>query len=287
MKILDNINFHLTKHRSAYLICVSGFLVLSLGTFFGLRHYYENEYDGIFFAIWSVLSILIGSLVFFQLNENNLYKDLDGFMKELNRMMRQIRDDNNLNELYIITPNLNIGQTKCPKQFNVFKQRIRELAQKNKLIYISVWGLENCLYVFDRNEDGTHAKCVSESNSVRIDSLSLPHMNYVAELLKKAPKVKHGEDINMMNSLMRDYNSFITSLMGYQTLNIYATDNPEKMNGRFFVVYNGKRLFYSTVKDDGSMSSELIKEEEFINTVWPSLREKYFLDSKLVDNKKD
>lgn len=271
MKVLDNINFHITKNRSIYLVCVVAFLVISLVTFFVLRNLFKFEYEGVFFAVWSVFSILIGSLVFFQLNESNLYKDLEGVMILLNQMMEEILEDRKLSELYIITPNLNIGQTKCSQHFNEFKNRISELTEKKKSINISVWGLEDKLYLFYPNNLFTHFTDCENGSGRIIDKETHPHLSYVANLLKNAPPEKNRSPF----TLLSDYNSFIQSFNN-ECIKIFRINSSEDITNLFFLIYNGKKLFYSTIKNDSSMSSELIRESEFIKTIWPSLKNKYF-----------
>lgn len=258
--------YHITINRNRYFKIIGIFLILSFIAYLLLDFRFCNhEYDGCFFAIWSVLSVFIGSLVFIQLNENLVYNNLEGLMRHVIRMIHGTD-----NKLYIITPNINLGQNKYPDYFEKYREAIKQSVEKGVIIHIVVWGLEKKLLFFNMNISEATSYC-EDANGTGVKAINdkTPHLQYVSELFDKQTE--------KLQILKRDYNDFISFLKKEQSKEriLFYTAKSSDLDNRFFLIYNGKRLFYSNIKDN-RMKSEVIRESEFINTIWKSICDKYF-----------
>lgn len=280
------INDSIYRHRVALFWITLTIIIVSIILGGNALLKQNDELKDFLFCLWAVASLLIGSIIFMQLQGK---KKMHG-IKELMNILIGMIDETKNEDVYIITPNLNIGQSQVPKYFNKLtgaieratkrqkgKKEITETAENKRetvKIHFCIWGeLDNELLTFDLNKD------VDDVKALRDDAWNKnPYIEEVYERLKKANTDVGGNGHDLRNKLY-EYNNFINliSILKQQgKIFCYKMNKPSEGVDPFFLVCNSQRIYISSIDSNNISSADIIDEKGFIEAILQNIKSTYF-----------
>lgn len=237
---------------------------------------WNDDWKNFFTVGWAILSLLIGSIVFMQLQGRRKIHTIKDLMDTLISIIQETREGN----IYIITTNMNIGQTQVPSRFDNYIDSIKKIPNEIGL-HFCVWGLENELLRFDLNIENFNSTQNIIQGTYKDD---ICHMKYVFELIKNNSSKTSGEETKKIGWELRKYNTFVSELSKKSNVHIYRIDKPNKKEDLFFLVCNKEKLYVSSVRSD-IISAELIEEKGFIDAILENVKEKFFNTNNEINKK--
>ena len=232
--------------------------------------WYEKVYEkvlafiksrDIILYLWAVLSTVMGSLIFLQLVD---YKLVDSHEDFLDLLIDKIQTPNQ--ELVIVTPNLNLGQTSLPGKFKFYKDVLRK--RKYGIVYFYI-------ACSDEGEYGYHSISVNDLGDLPIES-SFDHLSYVRNLFVEFLDSPRGNlpTKRSLSDYCFEYNAFVKMLQEQQTfIKVRFMRNPfdsrdlsegEQVDKNIFLLYDklyDKKTLQMYKIDDRGLCERIVETD--------------------------
>lgn len=197
---------------------------------------------------WALLSLGIGAMIFFQLED---YKEVENHEDLIKLVTDKIKGSQE-NDIVVITPNLNLGQTTMPLKFNEYKGAV--LKKKAGKIYFYLICKDDFPYKYHKFDLNASDK----NKSIYFDNGPCPcplpdHLSYVKSLFDSKSFTK-----KEITSLCEDYNNFVDVLRDKKDSVFvepikypFNKSNSEEMDKGIFMIYDGTQLLAYKVSENG------------------------------------
>jgi len=258
------VNRHLTNYRYFIFLSLLLLITISIIAYFvlGVSKHYEFDWTEFFFVLWAILSIIVGSVVFLQLEEKKVSRSYSDFMQILIELIESAEG-----ELLIVTPNVNIGQTQVQDKYEDYQKAILTAVKKKIFVAFSIWDFEDCSNIVGFNlHSKKYIHIVSEDKFEGIAK----HLDFVESLLNK--RFKKDEELLVQKGRV---NKFLKELAVVDTVTFNSMNSDEE--GKFFLIYNGKKLHIASCEDSSNIvEGYTIDSVSFIKSILPHIKSKYF-----------
>lgn len=203
---------------------------------------------------WALLSLGIGAMIFFQLED---YKEVENHEDLIKLVTNKIKSREE-NDIVVITPNLNLGQTTMPSKFEEYKGAV--LKKKAGKIYFYLICKDD-KYDYDRFDMNAYQYLNQIPEGSKID-----HLDYVLKLFKNMSI----SNSNKPHNILIQYNQFIQKLKESDTIEVRPIKSPfqqgpsdgtdKEIDKDIFMIYDSNQLLAYKVNNTGILG-EIVKTE--------------------------
>lgn len=274
--IVDKLNAHLSRNRRRYFWNITILALVSLLLFFVLIAQHNvpssspsnsSDWEKYFYAAWAVLSILLGSVVFIQIQEKKVYHTFDSFM---NTLISMIKETPYHEHIYILTPNVSLGQTRNRDKFRQYQEALEDaITNRGCTVHFSIWNLETIA------QGQKTFSLPGDQPTIETEK----HLQYVNKLFGEAllRECGNAKEKKIKNLFLRyEYNNFIDFLTKNKSHIQWHLGGECSEKDLFLLFYNKKRIFVSSCNRIGLISGESIESEGFISSIQEVILQKYF-----------
>lgn len=233
------------------------------------------DFQAFFPIVWAILSILIGSVIFFQFEANRITSTYADFMDVLINIINKTKGNG---DLYIFTPNANLGQTQLEIKFDEYKNALNKAIYKQVNIYFYIWDFEKNdteYYIFNLNNEDTK-KYYTYSNSCSSvyndEEFICKHLQYIQDLFDK----RYKNDIIKIGGAKTDVNEFLKALYDNDKVNFQSISGYK----HFFLIYNGEDMHISSIDKDNKLEGSTIELQYLADLFFSMIMVKYHITKK-------
>lgn len=203
---------------------------------------------------WAILSLGIGAMIFFQLED---YKEVENHEDLIKLVTDKIKGSQE-NDIVVITPNLNLGQTTMPSKFEEYKGAVRNKKAGKIYFYLIC---KDDKYNYDRFDINSYQYLNQIPEGSKID-----HLDYVLKLFKNMSI----SNSNKPHIILIQYNQFIQALENSDTIEVRPIKSPfqqgssdgtdKEIDKDIFMIYDSNQLLAYKVNNTGILG-EIVKTE--------------------------
>lgn len=227
------------------------------------------DFQAFFPIVWAILSILIGSVIFFQFEANRITSTYADFMDVLINIINKTKDNG---DLYIFTPNANLGQTQLEIKFDEYHNALNKAINKQVNIYFYIWDFEkkdNKYYIFNLNNQDKNKYCTYSNNNSSVyndEEFICKHLQYIQDLFDKRYKTE-----DEIGKAKTDVTRFLLALYDNDKVNFQSISGDK----HFFLIYNGKDMHISSIDKDNKLEGSTIELQYLADLFFSMIKVKY------------